>query len=83
MSIAYKLPVYGILLKTKTVVMTGEEGWVEPRDGTQRPTVHRKSAPNVRSAGAEKPPLQSLTLEGQFAKQQVSSIANLRSLFEM
>lgn len=63
--------------------MTVEEGWVEPRDGTQHPTVPRMSAPNVRSAGVEKLPLQSLTLEGQSVEQQVSSIANLRSLLEM
>ena len=69
--------------QTETVVMTAEEGWVEPRDGTQGPTAHRTSAPNVRSAGAEKLPLQSLTLEGQSLAQQVSSIANLRSLLEM
>lgn len=29
---------------------------VEPRDGTQRPTVYRKSALNVRSARLRNPP---------------------------
>ena len=65
--------------------MTGEEGWVEPRGGNQHPTVHRKSALNVRSAGVEKPPLQSLTgraIRGAAIALQIS-IANLRSLLEM